>query len=101
MKRGGQEIYVGPLGRHSCHLIKYFEVQNHRMSLNCLVFFRSTYPIAEVFYLYSHQKGIEEVSKIKDGYNPATWMLEVTGPAQELALGFDFADIYRKSDLYK
>lgn len=27
MKRGGQEIYVGPLGRHSCHLIKYFEVR--------------------------------------------------------------------------
>ena len=26
MKRGGQEIYVGPLGRHSCHLINYFEV---------------------------------------------------------------------------
>nr|AOF42830.1 ABCG/PDR subfamily ABC transporter [Petunia x hybrida] len=25
MKRGGQEIYVGPLGRNSCHLIKYFE----------------------------------------------------------------------------
>ncbi|CAN4095915.1 unnamed protein product [Withania somnifera] len=25
MKRGGQEIYVGPLGRHSIHLIKYFE----------------------------------------------------------------------------
>ncbi|KAI3454015.1 hypothetical protein Pfo_010678 [Paulownia fortunei] len=43
MKRGGQEIYVGPLGRHSSHLIKYFE-------------------------------GIEGVAKIKDGYNPATWM---------------------------
>ncbi|KAF8026782.1 hypothetical protein BT93_F3302 [Corymbia citriodora subsp. variegata] len=70
MKRGGQEIYVGPLGRHSCHLIKYFE-------------------------------GIEGVSPIKDGYNPATWMLEVTSPAQELALGVDFADLYRKSDLYK
>lgn len=26
MKRGGQEIYVGPLGHHSCHLVKYFEV---------------------------------------------------------------------------
>ena len=26
LKRGGEEIYVGPLGRHSCHLIKYFEV---------------------------------------------------------------------------
>ncbi|KAK8584755.1 hypothetical protein V6N13_138704 [Hibiscus sabdariffa] len=25
MKRGGQEIYVGPLGHHSKHLIKYFE----------------------------------------------------------------------------
>ncbi|KAF9597514.1 hypothetical protein IFM89_019041 [Coptis chinensis] len=25
MKRGGEEIYVGPLGRNSCHLIKYFE----------------------------------------------------------------------------
>ena len=29
MKRGGQEIYVGPLGRHSSHLIKYFEVSCH------------------------------------------------------------------------
>jgi hypothetical protein len=26
MKRGGEEIYVGPLGRHSSQLIKYFEV---------------------------------------------------------------------------
>ncbi|KAM1513519.1 hypothetical protein ACFX1Z_024934 [Malus domestica] len=25
MKRGGEEIYVGPLGHHSCDLIKYFE----------------------------------------------------------------------------
>ncbi|RWW24782.1 hypothetical protein GW17_00010904 [Ensete ventricosum] len=25
MKRGGEEIYVGPIGHHSCHLIKYFE----------------------------------------------------------------------------
>ncbi|KAJ9692495.1 hypothetical protein PVL29_011517 [Vitis rotundifolia] len=29
MKRGGQEIYVGPLGRHSSHLINYFEVSCH------------------------------------------------------------------------
>ncbi|XP_065867193.1 pleiotropic drug resistance protein 1-like [Euphorbia lathyris] len=70
LKRGGQEIYVGPLGRHSCHLIKYFE-------------------------------GIEGVSKIKDGYNPATWMLEVTSSAQEIALGVDFSDIYKNSELYR
>ncbi|OAY36808.1 pleiotropic drug resistance protein 1 isoform X2 [Manihot esculenta] len=69
LKRGGHEIYVGPLGRYSCHLIKYFE-------------------------------GIEGVNKIKDGYNPATWMLEVTTAAQEMALGVDFADIYRNSELY-
>ncbi|XWS19045.1 hypothetical protein CRYUN_Cryun32bG0097300 [Craigia yunnanensis] len=70
MKRGGQEIYAGPLGHHSKHLIKYFE-------------------------------GIQGVSKIKDGYNPATWMLEVTTTTQELALVVDFADIYKNSELYR
>ncbi|XP_010254256.1 PREDICTED: pleiotropic drug resistance protein 1-like [Nelumbo nucifera] len=70
MKRGGQEIYVGPLGHHSCHLIKYFE-------------------------------GIEGVSKIKDGYNPATWMLEVTTTAQEEILGVDFTEVYKRSELYR
>ncbi|PQQ17541.1 pleiotropic drug resistance protein 1 [Prunus yedoensis var. nudiflora] len=70
LKKGGQEIYVGPLGRHSCHLIKYFE-------------------------------GIEGVSKIKNGYNPATWMLEVTTSAKETELGIDFADVYKSSELYR
>ncbi|PKI62061.1 hypothetical protein CRG98_017434 [Punica granatum] len=70
MKRGGEEIYVGPLGRNSSQLIQYFE-------------------------------GIEGVSQIKDGYNPATWMLEVTTNAQEMALGVDFADLYKRSDLYR
>ncbi|KAM0034718.1 putative ABC-type xenobiotic transporter [Helianthus debilis subsp. tardiflorus] len=70
MKRGGQELYVGPVGRHSCELIKYFE-------------------------------DINGVSKIKDGYNPATWMLEVSTSAQEIALGVDFTEIYRNSDLYR
>ncbi|MFS7950562.1 putative ABC-type xenobiotic transporter [Helianthus anomalus] len=70
MKRGGQEIYVGPVGRQSCDLIKYFET-------------------------------IDGVSKIKDGYNPATWMLEVSTSAQEIALGVDFTEIYHNSDLYR
>nr|QVT92293.1 ABC transporter [Salvia miltiorrhiza] len=69
MKRGGEEIYVGPLGRHSTHLVNYFE-------------------------------SVEGVSKIKDGYNPATWMLEVTTSAQEMMLGVDFVDHYKNSDLY-
>ncbi|KAK3416804.1 hypothetical protein EUGRSUZ_H02564 [Eucalyptus grandis] len=49
----------------------------------------------------SFDEGIQGVSKIKDGYNPATWMLEVTSPAQELALGVDFSDLYKNSDLYR
>ncbi|CAD6253163.1 unnamed protein product [Miscanthus lutarioriparius] len=70
LKREGEEIYVGPLGHKSCHLIKYFE-------------------------------GVRGVKKIKDGYNPATWMLEVTTLAQEDILGCNFAEVYRNSDLYR
>ncbi|XP_040931878.1 pleiotropic drug resistance protein 1 [Gossypium hirsutum] len=70
LKRGGEEIYMGPLGHHSCHLIKYFEE-------------------------------INGISKIKDGSNPATWMLEITSAAQEEALGVNFADIYKNSELYR
>ncbi|GJM93951.1 hypothetical protein PR202_ga10552 [Eleusine coracana subsp. coracana] len=70
LKRGGEEIYAGPLGHHSLELIKYFE-------------------------------GIEGVSKIKEGYNPATWMLEVTTVSQEQILGVDFSDIYKNSELYQ
>ncbi|XP_062214779.1 ABC transporter G family member 37-like isoform X2 [Phragmites australis] len=70
MKRGGEEIYVGPVGQNSSKLIEYFEV-------------------------------IEGISKIKDGYNPATWMLEVTSSAQEEMLGIDFSEIYRQSELYQ
>ncbi|KAB5564919.1 hypothetical protein DKX38_004973 [Salix brachista] len=70
MKRGGQEIYVGPLGQHSSQLIKYFE-------------------------------GIDGVDEIRDGYNPATWMLEVTSLGHEAAMGIDFASAYKNSELYR
>ncbi|XP_021275798.1 ABC transporter G family member 38 [Herrania umbratica] len=70
LTRGGEEIYFGPLGRHSGHLIKYFEE-------------------------------INGVGKIKDGCNPATWVLEVTTRAKEEILGVQFADEYKKSDLYR
>uniref|UniRef100_A0A453KME3 ABC transporter domain-containing protein n=1 Tax=Aegilops tauschii subsp. strangulata TaxID=200361 RepID=A0A453KME3_AEGTS len=70
MKRGGEEIYVGPLGRHSCELIRYFEA-------------------------------IEDVRKIKDGYNPSTWMLEVTSATQEQMTGINFSQVYKNSELYR
>lgn len=46
-------------------------------------------------------KDIEGVSRIKNGQNPATWMLEVTSSGQESKLGIDFAEIYKNSDLYR
>ncbi|XP_015580817.2 pleiotropic drug resistance protein 2 [Ricinus communis] len=70
MKRGGQVIYAGPLGRRSHKLVEYFE-------------------------------SVPGVAKIKEGYNPATWMLEVTTTTVEAQLDVDFAEIYANSALYR
>ncbi|KAJ6940744.1 hypothetical protein NC651_006771 [Populus alba x Populus x berolinensis] len=43
----------------------------------------------------------EGVPKIKENYNPATWMLEVTGSSMEARLGLDFANLYRDSHLFQ
>ncbi|KAL9463515.1 hypothetical protein AB3S75_001346 [Citrus x aurantiifolia] len=68
LKRGGQVIYAGPLGRNSHKVIEYFEA-------------------------------IPGVPKIKEKFNPATWMLEVSSAAAEVRLGMDFADTYKSSSL--
>ncbi|GMI77982.1 Arabidopsis thaliana ATP-binding cassette G36, PLEIOTROPIC DRUG RESISTANCE 8 [Hibiscus trionum] len=70
MKRGGQVIYAGPLGRNSQKIIEYFE-------------------------------SIPGVPRIKDKYNPATWMLEVSSIAAEARLGIDFSEHYKSSSLYQ
>ncbi|KAF8403513.1 hypothetical protein HHK36_011617 [Tetracentron sinense] len=70
MKRGGQVIYAGPLGRNSHKLVEYFEA-------------------------------IPGVQKIRDGHNPATWMLEVSSASVEAQLDMDFAEVYAKSVLYQ
>ncbi|XP_050230912.1 ABC transporter G family member 29-like [Mercurialis annua] len=70
MKRGGQVIYLGPLGRNSHKIIEYFEA-------------------------------IPGVPKIKEKYNPATWMLEVSSISAEVQLGIDFAEHYRSSALFE
>ncbi|XP_052157461.1 ABC transporter G family member 37-like [Oryza glaberrima] len=51
--------------------------------------------------LIKYFEGIECVNRIKDGYNPATWMLEVTSTVQEQMSGIDFSEIYKKSELYQ
>nr|POE46664.1 abc transporter g family member 34 [Quercus suber] len=46
-------------------------------------------------------EAVPGVTKIRDGYNPATWMLEVTAPSvDEAQIDVDFADIYANSSLY-
>ncbi|KAL2940233.1 ABC transporter G family member 42 [Bienertia sinuspersici] len=69
MKRGGQVIYSGPLGRNSHKVVEYFE-------------------------------SIPGVQKIKEKYNPATWMLEVSSISAEVRLDMDFAEYYKSSSLY-
>ncbi|KAK7261778.1 hypothetical protein RIF29_28097 [Crotalaria pallida] len=70
MKRGGQVIYSGPLGKNSHKIVEFFEA-------------------------------IPGVPKIKDQYNPATWMLEVSSVAAEVRLGMDFAEYYKSSALHQ
>ncbi|CAL5389084.1 unnamed protein product [Camellia sinensis] len=70
MKREGNVIYAGPLGRHSHKLVEYFEA-------------------------------VPGVPKITEGYNPATWMLDVSFTSVEAQLDVDFAEIYANSGLYQ
>ncbi|XP_062117542.1 pleiotropic drug resistance protein 2-like [Humulus lupulus] len=51
--------------------------------------------------LIEYFEEIPGVSKIKDGNNPATWMLEVTNQFVEAQLEVDFAEVYIKSSLYQ
>ncbi|XP_031499770.1 pleiotropic drug resistance protein 2-like isoform X2 [Nymphaea colorata] len=51
--------------------------------------------------LVEYFEAIPGVAKIRDGYNPATWMLEVTSTSVEDLLDIDFAEIYANSTLYK
>ncbi|OVA06116.1 ABC transporter-like [Macleaya cordata] len=51
--------------------------------------------------LIKYFEAIPRVPKIRDGYNPATWALEITAASVEAQLDVDFADIYASSTLYQ
>ncbi|XP_037468082.1 ABC transporter G family member 41-like [Triticum dicoccoides] len=70
MRRGGELIYDGPVGHHSCEVIQYFQA-------------------------------IHGIPRIKDNYNPSTWMLEVTSTSMEAQVGVDFVQMYRASSMCK
>ncbi|VFQ87367.1 unnamed protein product [Cuscuta campestris] len=56
-------------------------------------------PSIDIFEAFD--ENIEGIEKIKNGYNPATWVLENTTREKEEALGINFNEIYRKSELYQ
>ncbi|KAE8687220.1 ABC transporter G family member 31 [Hibiscus syriacus] len=56
-------------------------------------------PGVDIFEAFD--EGIDGILPIPDGYNPATWMLEVTSHSVEQRIGIDFADIYNNSAQYR
>ncbi|KAL2493151.1 ABC transporter G family member 29 [Abeliophyllum distichum] len=46
-------------------------------------------------------EAIPGITRIRENYNPAAWMLEVSSAAMENRLGVDFAQVYRASSLYE
>jgi len=103
MKTGGRLIYAGPLGKHSSRVIEYFEVRSLLISYPTSFPFLHKCLIAKSWFAFLNLviKSIPGVQKIKDNYNPSTWMLEVTSRSAESELGIDFAQIYRESTLYE
>ncbi|TYI31311.1 hypothetical protein ES332_A05G444200v1 [Gossypium tomentosum] len=51
--------------------------------------------------LVEYFEAVPGVPKIQEGYNPATWMLEISSTAVEAQLDVDFAEIYANSELYR
>ena len=97
MKRGGQLIYAGPLGAKSRNLVDFFEVY----SSICVFSLMQTYTKPLSSHPHIFVQAIPGVPKIRDGYNPAAWMLEVTSTQMEQILGVDFAEYYRQSKLFQ
>lgn len=50
--------------------------------------------------LVAYFEAIPNVAPIKNGINPATWMLEISTPGAEERLGVNFADIYEQSNVF-
>lgn len=51
--------------------------------------------------LVKYFQAVPGIPEIKEGYNPATWMLDVTTPSMEAQLGVDFAELYATSNVYQ
>uniref|UniRef100_A0A0E0F6P0 ABC transporter domain-containing protein n=1 Tax=Oryza meridionalis TaxID=40149 RepID=A0A0E0F6P0_9ORYZ len=126
IKRGGELIYAGPLGQHSCKVIQYFQrgqtsgcdipnfsrrfdvqhrlfTANHKKNLHLRGHPTPPYSLPWGKFYRPNEIGVSipGVPKIKDNYNPSTWMLEVASTSMEAQLGVDFAQIYTGSSICK
>ncbi|KAI8531760.1 hypothetical protein RHMOL_Rhmol11G0160500 [Rhododendron molle] len=52
-------------------------------------------------FVIKYFEDVPGVQKIRNNYNPATWILEVTSTTAEAELGIDFAQVYKNSLLYQ
>ena len=50
---------------------------------------------------FALSQGIPSVPRIKEGPNPASWVLDISSHTTEYDIGVDYAEIYRSSDLYR
>jgi hypothetical protein len=46
-------------------------------------------------------QAVPGVPKIKDGQNPAAWVLDISSHAMQYMINVDYAEIYYNSNLYK
>lgn len=123
IKRGGRTIFFGTTGARSTNICNYFEVgwgYWHYLALCMRTWCTRSWPIAKgraqecrafhcsnlmlrVIELSGNTvvspQAIENVPKIAEDYNPATWMLEVANHSVETRTGQDFAELYNNSDM--
>ena len=57
--------------------------------------------VSRVRFSCGSPQALPGVPKLREGVNPATWMLEISTPAAEQRLNLDFAEAYRNSKLYR
>ena len=79
------------------HILQWKSNLKFNFEVACIIYIRKLADVSVFVFM----KAIPGVEKIKNGYNPATWMLEVTAASQEVALGVDFTDIFKRSELYR
>ena len=54
-----------------------------------------------VFLSIDNLQALPGVPKLKEGLNPATWMLQISTPGMEKSIGIDFADAYKQSEVFR